>query len=136
MIPFVDTDVIIRLITGDDLRKQQAAHAMFNRVRDGHLEVSAPVTMIADAVYVLQSARLYGVARPAIANILSVLVRLPSFHVQDRDAVLDALSIYGSSSLDFGDAYLVASMNRDGSNILYSYDQDFDSVPGVTRREP
>jgi len=28
-IPFVDTDVIVRLITGDDPIKQQAARALF-----------------------------------------------------------------------------------------------------------
>jgi hypothetical protein len=57
--PFVDTDVIIRLLTGDDLRKQAQAAVLFQQVRDRALTLEAPTTVIADAVFVLASPRLY-----------------------------------------------------------------------------
>lgn len=136
MIPIINTDIVIRLVTGDDAVKQQAAPGIFTQLETGQLELSAPVTMIADAVYVLQSARLYHLQRPVIVAALSTLVNIPGFHVHDRDTVLEALTIYGSTHLDFGDAYIVASMRRDGSDTLYSYDRDFDNIPGVSRREP
>jgi predicted nucleic acid-binding protein len=135
-IPFVDTDVVIRLITGDDPVKQQAARALFNQVEAGQFELTAPITMIADAVYVLGSPRLYGLPRQIVASSLSTLVRIPAFRVQERQTVLRALSIYGSTSLDFGDAFILASMEADGSSILYSYDRDFDRIAGIERREP
>lgn len=135
-IPFVDTDVVIRLITGDDPVKQQAARALFKQVEAGLFELTAPITMIADAVYVLGSPRLYGLSRQAVASSLSTLVRIPAFRVQERQTVLRALSIYGSTNLDFGDAFILASMEADRSSILYSYDRGFDRIADIERREP
>ena len=40
------------------------------------------------------------------------------------------------TNLDFGDAFILASMDADGSTILYSYDRGFDRVSGITRIEP
>jgi predicted nucleic acid-binding protein len=134
--PFIDTDVIIRLLTQDDLKKQAEAAALFEQVKAGKLTVVAPVTVIADAVYVLSSPRLYNVPRSEVSELLSPLVRLPGFRIRHRRAVLRALELYASTNIDFGDALIVASMERAGSHIVYSYDTHFDSIPTVTRHPP
>lgn len=134
--PFIDTDVIIRLLTGDDLKKQQAASSLFERVEAGELTLAAPDTVIADAVYVLSSPRLYALARQEIAEQLGALVSLQNFQVQNKHQVLSALSIFASSNLDFGDALLVAAMQHEAVQMLYSYDADFDKIAGITRQEP
>ena len=92
--------------------------------------------MIADAVYVLASPRLYHLARPAIQEMLAALVRLPQFHVQHCWSVLQALDLFAATRLDFGDALIIASMRQQGSQVLYSYDADFDRTEGITRKEP
>jgi predicted nucleic acid-binding protein len=56
--------------------------------------------------------------------------------VQDRRAVLKALNLYASTTLDFGDAYIAASMDRMGSRTVYSFDRDFDRIKGIRRLEP
>ncbi|MBI2908050.1 MAG: PIN domain-containing protein [Chloroflexi bacterium] len=134
--PFVDTDVLIRLLTGDDLKKQAEAAALFEAVEAGRLTLAAPDTVIADAVYVLSSRRLYDKPRSDVAAMLSRLVSLPGFKVENRASVVRALDLYGATSLDFGDALIVASMEQRGSTILYSYDADFDRIPTVNRRLP
>jgi len=134
--PYVDTDVIIRLLTGDDLAKQAASTTLFEAVERGEATVTAPDTVIADAVYVLASPRLYNVPRSEVAAMLSRLLRLPGFRVKNRRVVLAALALYGSRNLDFGDAMIAAAMRQDGSRELYSYDAGFDRLPDITRREP
>ena len=135
--PFIDTSVIIRLLTGDDPDKQQRSRELFERVEQGKLGLAAPVTVIADAVYVLSSSRLYKRPRDEVAALLTPLVRLPGFHVQNRRAVLAALQLYGTTSkLDFGDAFLATSMQQAGSTTIYAYDTDFDRLAGITRNEP
>jgi predicted nucleic acid-binding protein len=131
-IPFIDTDVIIRLLTRDDLEKQAAAAALFEQVEQGVLQVAAPVTVIADAVYVLGSPRLYDLPRAEVRQLLTALVRLPGFRIHDRRAVLRALDLYASMNIEFGDAFIVASMERVSSEVVYSYDTDFDSIEGIT----
>ena len=134
--PFIDTDVIIRFLTGDDLRKQAAAATLFEQIEQGLLTVTAPDTVIADAVYVLSSPRLYHIARSEVRELLTPLVRLPHFRVQNDASVLRALDLYASTNLDFGDTLIIASMEQQNSHILYSYDTGFDRVQGITRREP
>lgn len=132
----VDTDILIRLLTRDDPDKQAAAARLFEGVQAGELRLMAPDTVIADAVYVLASPRLYRIGRQEVASLLTPLVRLPGFQVQNRAAVLRALDLYASTRIDFGDALLVASMEQAGAGELYSYDSDFDRFPQITRLEP
>ncbi|HYP39987.1 MAG TPA: PIN domain-containing protein [Chloroflexia bacterium] len=136
--PFVDTDVIIRLLTGDDLIKQAKAFTLFEQVAQGVITLAAPDTVIADAVFVLSSPRLYNLPRHEIAALLTPLVRLPGFRVKNRRTVLGALALYGYGlvKLDFGDAMLVASMQQNNAQTLYSFDTDFDKILGIRRQEP
>lgn len=135
-IPFIDTDVIIRLLTEDDLVKQAAAATLFAQVEKGTLTVVAPDTVIADAVYVLSSPRLYHLPRDKIRDLLTPLVRLSHFKLKNRRAVLRALGLYATTTLDFGDAFIVASMEQASSKNVYSYDTDFDRIAGIQRIEP
>ncbi len=135
-LPFIDTDVIIRLLTGDDLRKQAAAVALFEQIEQGTLTAAAPDTVIADAVYVLASRELYKKKRVEIRDLLAPIVRLPHFHVQIAPSVLEALDLYASTNLDFGDTLIIATMMQQNSQTLYSYDRDFDRIKTIIRQEP
>lgn len=133
---FVDTDVIVRLLSGDDPAKQAAAQRLFEDVANGDLVVTAPDTAIADAVYVLASPNLYRLPRARISGLLLPLVRLTGFRLANRRVLLRALDLYGSTNLGFGDAVIVASMELTGAKTVYSFDRHFDRVPGIVREEP
>ena len=133
---FLDTDVIVRFVTGDDPVKQAAAATLFREVERGTTTLRAPDTVIADAVHVLSSPRLYQMPRQRIHDELSTLLQLPHLCIHNRRLLLRALDIYATPRLDFGDAMLVATAERRGGGDLYSYDHDFDTMPGITRREP
>jgi predicted nucleic acid-binding protein len=134
--PFVDTDVIVCLLTGDDPQKQAEATALFTAVERGELTLAAPDTVIFDVVYVLASPRLYHPSRTHIRDVLASVVRPPNFKVAHKGALLWALDLFASTNLPFGDAYLVASLREAGSRVLYSYDAHFDRLPNLERREP
>lgn len=132
----IDTDIIIRLLTSDDPIKQAASAQLFQGIEDGVLTAYAPATVIADAVFVLCSKRLYNMPRAEAATALARLVQLPGFHVDQRRTVLAALGLFGSSNVAFGDCMLIASVRQSESSALYSYDRDFDRFTGVNRLEP
>lgn len=134
--PLVDTDVIIRLLTSDDPKKQAKATALFEKVEAGKLTLAAPDTVVADAVYVLSSKQLYKKSREEVWELLTPLVRLPKFRVKNRRIVLSALTLYATTKLDFGDAMIVAMMEQLGSKTVYSYDTDFDKIPHIARSSP
>ena len=132
----IDTDVIIRLLTSDDLKKQKAASFLFEKAEKGKMILAAPVTVIADCVYVLSSPRLYNLPRSKIRDLLITLIRIPNFKVENKQRVLKALDLYASTSLDFGDANLVATALRSKDRTICSYDHDFDSMTNIKRVEP
>jgi len=121
---------------GDDPVKQAASANLFERLERGQFSVAAPDTVIADAVYVLSSPKLYNKPREEVAGLLTALVRVPAFKVRNRRIVLRALAIYGTRNLDFGDATILAAMEAADAHEVYSFDEDFDRSPGVRRLEP
>jgi len=134
--PHIDTDVLIRLLTGDDPVKQAQAKALFQQVEAGQITLQAPDTVIADAVYVLSSPHIYHLPRVQVQALLTPLVRLPGFKVQNRRMLLRALELYATTNSGFGDVMILASMEQRGSRELYSYDQGFDRITRISRLEP
>lgn len=133
---FVDTDVIVRYVTGDDPIKQAAAARLFERAAAGDIALSAPDTAIGDAAFVLGSPRLYRMSRADVADALRSLIDFISLRLTDRALVKRALDEYEARNIDFGDAMIIAAMNLAGTHLLYSYDRDFDRLPNVGRRDP
>jgi predicted nucleic acid-binding protein len=134
--PVIDTDVIVRLLTGDDLEKQARSSQLFKKIETGEVKVFAPITVIADCVYVLSSRSLYKLPRAEVVGLLRSILRLRGFRLQDRRTVLRALDLYAATSLDFGAAYIAATSERLGSLTVYSYDADFDRLKGIKRLVP
>jgi len=134
--PYVDTDVILRLITHDDFKKQEDSAKLFEKVEKGDLVLSAPDTVIADAVYVLSSPRLYNFPRAEIRDVLTAFLRLTNFKVDNKQAVITALDFYANSKIDFGDVLLIALTLQTKTKEIYSYDRDFDKFAGIKRKEP
>ena len=56
-------------------------------------------------------------------------------HAAQKDFT-SALSLFQTDEgLSFGDATIAAYMQREGIEYLYSFDEDFDTVAGITRLE-
>lgn len=133
---FFDTDLLIRYVTGDDPQKRGAVRNLLRQAAQGAIRLYAPDTVIADAVYVLASPRLYHVPRGQIRNWLSVLIRWPGLEVNNRVILLKALALYADSTLDFGDLMIVAAMDEASVPTLYSYDHEFNRFTKIKRQEP
>ncbi len=134
--PFIDTNILIRFLTGDDPVKHAAAKALFTQISDGVVSVSAPEAVIAEVLFVLRSPRLYRLPRTQVVAMLTPIVRMPHFQLRNRRSVLRALHLFASTRLHFGDALVVAAMEQEGATTVYSFDHDFDRIPAITRIEP
>lgn len=133
---YVDTNVIIRLLTGDDEQKCKDSTALFEKVSEGKLILTAPDTAIADAVFVLSSPNLYHLPKTEIRDLLAPLLRYPNFKVENKQVVIQALDYYADKNIDFGDAILAVLTQQSEERVIYSYDEDFDKFPDITRKEP
>ena len=130
MTAFVDTNVLVRHLTGDP--PEQAARATRLLSRAGQLLL--PDLVLAEVVYVLES--FYEVPRPRVAELARAIIAFGAIEVADEPTLLRALEIYELHRLDFADAYLVAEAEISGVNAVASFDKAIERVPTVRRVEP
>jgi len=133
----VDTNIFVRLLTQDDPAKAIRCFELLRRANRGESELATSEAVIAETVYVLASRRLYGLPREEIAVRLGAVLAGSRLRLDRKDAVLDALQLYGSTHLHFVDCLCVAHARQEAfPHAVYSYDQDLGRVAGVRRLEP
>ena len=130
MSAFVDTNVLIRHLTGDP--PGQAAQATRLLSQAGQLLL--PDLIVAEVVYVLES--FYEVPRTRVAELVRAIIAFPAIEVADEPALLRAVEVYEVHRLDFADAYLVAEAEISGVNAVASFDKAIERVSTVRRVEP
>lgn len=130
MTAFLDTNVIIRHLTGDP--PEMAARATAVLQDSGTLLLADLV--FAECVYVLES--FYEVGPAQIAGLMRAAIALPSVRTIDAGLLLRALAVYEVDRLDFAEAYLVALAETTRVKEIVSFDRSIDRVATVARREP
>lgn len=135
---YLDTNLLIRYFTRDDPAKAASCLALLQRVRDGREQVRLTESVFTEVAYVLASTRNpYRLSRAEIRALLISILTLRGVLLRRKPLYLRALDLYGAyPALDIEDAVSIAWMERDGVTEIYSYDQDFDRVPGIRRVEP
>jgi predicted nucleic acid-binding protein len=127
---FIDTNVLIRHLTGDP--PAQAAKATRYLGRSEELLLSDLI--LAEVAYVLES--FYEAPRVQVAETLRAVLGFPAIRVVDAELLQRAVEVYDVHRLDFADAYLVACAERAGVGVIASFDRSIDRVGTVRREEP
>ena len=127
---FIDTNVLIRHLTGDPPDLAARATQLISEAE----ELLLADLIVAEVVYVLES--FYQVERSRIAEMVRAIVTFEAMRVVDDTLLMRATEIYEIDGLDFAEAYLVASAERSGVGIVASFDRSIDRVATVARLEP
>jgi predicted nucleic acid-binding protein len=127
---FVDTNVLIRHLTGDppDLARRATAF-----LADAD-ELLLPDLIVAEVVYVLES--FYEVAADEVARLVRSVIAYPPIRTLDPALLLRSLEVYETHRIDFAEAYLVASAEASGGPDIISFDRSIDRVTTANRIEP
>lgn len=130
MSAFLDTNVLIRHLTGDPPAQARRASA-FLAAAD---ELLLPDLIVAEVVYVLES--FYEVERPQVAELVRAVIGFPAIVVVDVPLLLRALEVYELERIDFAEAYLLANAEASGVGAIACFDRSIDRVSTVQRIEP
>jgi predicted nucleic acid-binding protein len=133
MISLLDTNVLIRFLTNDRSPKYKSLYSFFDSLELGHLQVELKLIVLFQTIFVLKSH--YKVPKKDIAAALSNLLQLKGVAIKDKKIVMRTLALWREQNIEIVDCYLIACVEHDEQNILYSYDRDFDRYP-VQRKEP
>ena len=127
---FVDTNILVRHLTGDPPEMAARATAY---LADGR-EMYLADLIVAETVYVLES--FYEAPREQVATAMRSLVSMRSVVTVDPALLLRAIEVYENDRLDFAEAYLVACAESTGVGRVASFDRAIDRVDTVERVEP
>jgi predicted nucleic acid-binding protein len=127
---FIDTNVLIRHLTGDPPDMAARATA-FLATAD---ELLLPDLIVAETVYVLES--FYEVPAKDVAQTVRSILAFAPIRTLDPALLLRSLEVYETHRIDYAEAYLVASAERSGVTDVASFDRSIDRVPTVIRVEP
>lgn len=130
MSAFVDTNVLVRHLTGDPPALAARATAYLGA---GH-ELFLADLIVAETIYVLES--FYEAPRAQVARVVRSLLAFRSIVVVDRAVLQRAVEVYDTDRLDFAEAYLVACAESTGVGRVGSFDRSIDRVTTVERVEP
>lgn len=127
---FVDTNVLIRHLTGDP---PQLAKRCTRFIANATGLFLADL-ILAEVVYVLES--VYATPRAQIAEAARTIISFDAITVGDQRVLTRTIEVYENDRLDFAEAYLVAVAEADGIDEIVSFDQSIDRVESVRRVVP
>lgn len=130
MSAFVDTNILVRHLTGDP--PEMAARATAYLAETTELLLADLIA--AETVYVLES--FYEAPRAQVANTMRSLVSMRSVVTVNPAVLLRAIEVYEIDRLDFAEAYLVACAESTGIGRVASFDRATDRVGTIERIEP
>jgi predicted nucleic acid-binding protein len=114
---FVDTNVLVRHLTGDPPAMARRA----TRFLAGADELLLADLIVAETIYVLES--FYEAPRQQVTESMRAVIAFPAITVVDEVLLLRALEIYEVNRLDFAEAYLVASAEVFDIEAVVSFDK-------------
>jgi predicted nucleic-acid-binding protein len=130
MTAFIDTNILVRHLTGDPSAMAERATAFLA----SQPELSLADLIVAETVYVLES--FSQAPRDQVATPMRSLIAMRSMITVDPAVLLRAIEVYDVDRLDFAEAYLVACAESAGVGSIASFEQAIDRVTTVTRLEP
>ncbi len=130
MSAFIDTNILVRHLTGDPPDMAQRATRFLASER-GLLLVDL---VVAETVYVLES--FYEAPRRQVAEAIRSLIAFDSIVCVDPALLLRAVEVYETDRLDFAEAYLVACAETTDVGRVASFDRAVDRMDTVERVEP
>src|SRR5580693_3693986 len=111
----VDTNVVVRFLTGDDPKQAAAAKSLFAA---GPIWIAK--TVLLETAWVLRS--LYGLDDSSIRNAFTRLLGLKNVHTEDKASMAAALALT-AHGIELADAMHLSS--RAPGAIFVSFDQSF-----------
>ena len=118
---FVDTNVFVRYLTGDDEGKAKAVRAVLLKAKSGKIRLVTSELVIAELVWVLKS--YYGLADKVIAELVEAVLNTEGLAVENELVIRDGVNIFIDNGVDFVDAIIIASMRKNGMIKLLSFDK-------------
>ena len=133
MIALLDTTVIVRFLVSDKSPKYKNLYSFFESLEYGKMKVELKLIVLFQVLFVLKS--FYKVPKDQVANGITDLLKYKGIVIKNKTMIRRMMKMWCNKKLDIVYCYLIAILENDSQNLLYSYDRDFDKF-NINRKEP
>lgn len=130
----VDANVILRFLVGEPADQFARARRLFSAVENGREKIYLEDAIFAEIVCVAMTQ--YGHNRDRVTRSLWQLLEAEAVRAADKEALRASLVLFEQLNVDLVDALLAAKALRRGEPEIWSFDRDFERIPGIRRLEP
>ncbi len=125
----VDTNVLLRLLVGDDASQAAKARRLFDRADAEQKSIWVSDTVLVELVWTL--ARAYSRDRTDIVKALRSLSSHATVVLESAAAVRDAIDAFERGRADFADCLLAMKAQSAGCDEVATFDRGMKGLPGV-----
>ncbi len=133
MIALLDTNVLIRFLISEKNKKYKSIYTFFESLERGDMRVELKLIVLFQVIFVLKS--FYNVPKEQIVDGLRDILEYKGITIKEKKIILQTLELWSKRNIEIVDCYLIACLEKDTQNLLYSYDRDFDKFE-INRKEP
>ena len=131
---FIDTNIFLRYLTGDDPEKFERCQDLFKRALEKKIVLLTSDMVIAELVWTLDS--FYNVPKEEIIEKVTIIVNTPNLKIPNKKLISEVLALFSQKNIDYIDAYNAVFLKNNGCTQIFSYDKDFDRIEDIKRVEP
>jgi predicted nucleic-acid-binding protein len=117
----VDTNVLVRYLTQDDLDQARAVDALVSECAKNAVRLHIDDVVFCEMVWVLRAA--YRFDRTTIASALEKILDTALFSFEDRDLLRRAVAQYREGDGDYADYVIGARNARSGCDATATFDR-------------
>jgi predicted nucleic acid-binding protein len=133
-VPILDTNILLRHLTGDHVDHSPRATAFMQRVEAGEVQVRLLDTVVFETVFTLQ--KRFKQSKRDIRDNLLPIIDLPDVLSGSKKRLHETFALYVERNISFGDAFHVrVALDEEGGEIV-TFDRAIGRIPGVSRTEP
>jgi uncharacterized protein len=130
---FLDTNIFLRHLLGDDPAQSPRATAYFQAIDQGLRRARISDIVVFEVVFTLE--RGYRRSKTEIQSAVLPLLELPGILLPRKRKFREVFRLYIDKNISFADAYHAVMMRKLNLSEIVSFDRDFDRIPAVTRVE-
>ena len=131
---FIDSNVLLCHFHGEHPEHSPRSTELIARIERGEEEAQLTDIAIFETVFTLE--RSYKVPKIQVREAILGLLALPGIILPGKRRYARVFNFYVDYNLPFGDASIAAEMEHHGATEIYSFDRQFNRLPGVIRLEP
>ena len=117
----LDTNILVRLVTGDEEVQTQAVYRMLARHSKNRELLFVPITVVLELEWVLRSR--YGYPKEKLVGLLADLLTTVELSFESEDALEQALADYGEGKADFAEYLHLALSRKKGALPFFTFDR-------------